>query len=1125
MLAGLLHVSGQTVAAIWKTLSKKDNEDSFEEAAAKLTTHFNPKKNKIYERHIFRSLKQLSDESTLTFATRLRTASRYCEFNCVDEEILQTILQNGSSDWLTQRVMQDQDQPTLESLLKTASAKELSTMQVNEMRAKPEFVNNISNSLYGNRANMANRDGPCGYCGRDKTHTSCPAKDKNCNACGKKGHFESVCRSKSHKNKNNNSQPRPRDRARRKVNYIANARGVDDEITEYNCFSINYPKPSEKLPKTRIQFLGHSTNFVIDSGSELNIIDIDEYNRIKCKPELHRPLSNVYRFDSNTPINFIGSFKTTLDGCKGSAEAKIQVLERPSASPNILGYESALALGLIKIINNIEQQPQPKSSMKERYPELFSGEIGCLKNFQLKLYEDISVKPTKMFHYRIPYHLQKQVSEHLDKNEKRGLIEKATGPTSWISASHVVPKKDGRIRLVIDARPVNKAIIRHRYITPTLDDIATKLNGSTVFSKIDLQEAYRQIKLAPESRHLTVFSTHQGLYRDTRLSMGMNAAAENFQWIVADQIKDLKGCINVSDDIIVHGRTYKEQDENLHKLLERLQKIGFTARLDKCEFGKSDIDFFGVNFSAKGMSPSESRVEAFQKAKAPNTFSELRSLLASANYSSRFINNFAGIVAPLRELLKESSPFKWLPEHDKALKCLKSEFTTHKLAYFNTRWNTEVICDASPVGLGAILTQVNPEDENDKVIIQFNSKSLSPLEKKYSQVEREALALVFAVEKFHQYLYGKRFKLYTDAKAIVFIYGNLNHKSPARIERWGLRLLPYNFEIVHTPGESNPADYLSRHPVEPAKDACNDADLYVNFIVDSTIPRAITRAQIGKATREDPEMQTLTRAITDSNHNLVKKSESLKEYNSIFNELSVSSDGIILRKHQIVVPKQLRSHMVDIAHEGHLGIVKTKGLMRLKVWFPRLDHMVETKIGGCLACQACTTTNNKMIIPLMSEPVPNQVWKSISGDFFGPLPSGHYLLSIVCKTSGYPIVEVLSSTSAQSVIPVCDRIFSEFGIPEIFGSDNGPPFQSREFSNYCAYMGIKHQRSTPYWPRGNAKCERLMKSLGKVVRTAQIEKKHWRQCLNQFLRNGSTGTSPNQLMFGRNISSRLPKSN
>jgi hypothetical protein len=297
----------------------------------------------------------------------------------------------------------------------------------------------------------------------------------------------------------------------------------------------------------------------------------------------------------------------------------------------------------------------------------------------------------------------------------------------------VVPKKDtSKVRLVIAARPVNKAIIRHRHIWPTLDDITTRLNGSTVFSKVDFKEGYRQVLLAEKSRHLTVFSTHKGLYRDTRLSPGLNVGAEYFQLIVSEVLKGLEGQMNVSDDIIIYDKDVEEHDKRLHKLLELLESVGFTANLDKCKFRTKEIDFYGVNFSAEDMVPS-ARVEAFQQTSAPVTASEVRSLLATVNYSTRFIKNFASIIDPLRDLTKSDSiSYNWLPKHQKAFVNLKAGLTTNKLAFLNPQWHTEVICDASPVGLGAILVQVNPDNPKERVIITFASRTLSKLERKYS---------------------------------------------------------------------------------------------------------------------------------------------------------------------------------------------------------------------------------------------------------------------------------------------------------------------------------------------------------------------------------------------------------
>jgi len=1164
-ISALLHFAGEEIVDIYETVRiNKETEhateteddsttkrkvvlvDTFAECCAKLTAHFNPKRSKTFERHMFRRLKQMPDENTLKFVTRCRTAARYCEFENVNEEIKDQVITFGSSEWLTKKALGGDEEPTLESLMKLALSREVSYSQAKSIKQpspdQQEAANFIGktrphNDFRNTQASPSHsqsstrHDGfkkppqyqakDCGYCGKDASHSKCPAYGTTCTGCGKKNHWVSCCRSKD--KAPSQQVPRREQYKRQDRQDGRRCNFVDEENVSEFCFDIGQDKVHRRMPKATVTLHGHQVEFVIDTGSTLNIIDIKTYNEILHKPALNKPICNAFAFESKKPINFMGRFHADLKSNKIGTTAQVHVLKYESTSPNILSYDTAYNLGMIQITNNIRLD-ETKEAMKLKYPSLFSGKIGCLKDYML------DVKPSKRFHYRIPYHLKPQVEKLLNERVSGGLIEKCTQPTTWISACHVVPKKDpSQIRLVIDARPVNKAIIRHRHVAPTLDDIAARLKGSKVFSKVDFKEGYRQVLLHPKSRHLTTFSTHMGLFQDTRLSPGLNAGAEYFQLIVSDVIKGIDGVMNVSDDIIFFAKNDESHDRILHQLLSKLDTVGFTLNLEKSEFKTNNIDFFGVNFSADGMAPSTKRVEAFQMTTAPETASEVRSVLATANYSTRFINNFATIIAPLRELTQsDSKPFVWLPKHQRAFEDLKKGLTTNKLAYFNPAWHTEVICDASPVGLGAILVQVNPEDPNDRVIIAFASRTLSKLERKYSQVELEALVLIFAVEKFHMYVYGKKFKLYSDAKAIVFIYGGMSHKSPARIERWGLRLLPYDFELIHTPGEGNPADFLSRHPLEQPHEPCDDADLYVNFIIDNSMPVAITRNLIAQETLKDQDLQDLITAIRTSNRQIVKKSERLVDFNKQFDYLNVSSDGIILRRHQIVVPTSLRQPLVDIAHEGHLGIVKTKQLMRVKVWFPRMDQLVERRIGNCLACQACTPSNNKNMIPMQSEPVPDSVWHTVAGDFFGPLPSGHYLLGMICKTSGYPIVEVLTTTSARATIPLLDKIFSEFGIPKVFCSDNGPPFQGHEFSKYMAYLGTNHQRSTPLWPRGNAKIERFMKNLGKTVRIAQIEGKPWKQALNQFLRSyraaphGSTNVSPNQLIFGRNLSSRLP---
>ncbi len=503
-MCGLLHCAGSDVQDIYETLKanpdvettdsstqvvKKEAApvDKYADVCRKLNAHFNPKKNVIYEIHVFRNLRQLDGENTLQFATRLREAARFCEFTTVEREIVVQILQNGSSEWLTQKVLEQEKEPTLEALLKMASARELSTAQSKEMRSTKEMVYSISKSHHKQQSNQQtsrNRqqqyqqsnqssETKCNNCGRNESHLMCPAKDKDCNSCGKRGHFAGVCRSK---NRESNTQGRggynDKQRVSRKhhgkVNFVSNDEDMAYESKQQQSFKeftfaiSQRDQVAPRTPRTRVNLRGRQVDFVVDTGSSLNIIDIEEYNKLDERPALNAPICNAYGFNSKKPINFLGRFKTRLEKNGHHTDTEVHVLKYVSSSPNLMSYATASALGLIKIVSSIELDSL-KASMKERYPQLFCGEIGCLKNFELKLYEDESVKPCKRYHYKIPYHLQTQVAAHLDKHERDGLIERATGPTSWISASHVVPKKDGRIRLVIDGRPVNKAIIRHRH--------------------------------------------------------------------------------------------------------------------------------------------------------------------------------------------------------------------------------------------------------------------------------------------------------------------------------------------------------------------------------------------------------------------------------------------------------------------------------------------------------------------------------------------------------------------------------------------------------------------------------------------------------------------------------------
>jgi hypothetical protein len=234
------------------------------------------------------------------------------------------------------------------------------------------------------------------------------------------------------------------------------------------------------------------------------------------------------------------------------------------------------------------------------------------------------------------------------------------------------------------------------------------------------------------------------------------------------------------------------------------------------------------------------KIKSLKDAKPPTTPGEVSSLLGLSTFCSRLIKNHATITDPLRELTRSKAEMKWTEVEKQALEGLKEAASGEILSYFNINYDSYLIVDASPIGLGAILVQVNPIDVEDIRIIAYASRSLSDVERRYSHLEKECLAMAFGCEQFHIYLYGRDFIIDTDAKALEFIFNNPNKKTPARIERWSLRLMPYSFKIRHRPGIGNPADYLSRQPVFTHDTHKNDVEEYVNYLFNAAIPKSIS---------------------------------------------------------------------------------------------------------------------------------------------------------------------------------------------------------------------------------------------------------------------------------------------
>ena len=551
--------------------------------------------------------------------------------------------------------------------------------------------------------------------------------------------------------------------------------------------------------------------------------------------------------------------------------------------------------------------------------------------------------------------------------------------------------------------------------------------------------------------------------------------------------------------------------------MERLRDRNLTVNPAKCIFRAPKIMFFGFVISNDGIAADGVRIAAIRDARRPTNQSEVRSFLGLVNYCARLIPNLATIAEPLRRLTRGNQPWTWGHEQQLAFDRLRHVLTSNDvMAHFVTGAHTELRVDASPVGLGAVLTQTIDGISRP---VAYASRTLSDVERRYSQTEREALAVVWGCEKYHIYLCGAEFVLHTDHKPLQFIYGP--HGRPhARIERWALRLQQYRFRIQHMPGKTNPADVLSRLPIPgQAGGERSIAEEHISEILTSAIPRAMSKQDIALATKDDGELQKVIKNVQTN------KWEKSDAFYKIRLELAVK-DNVLLRGNRIVIPKTLRKRTLDIAHEAHQGIVRLKQALRTKVWWPNIDHEAEVLVRSCRPCQSEAPPPPSE--PLHPSPMPPSPWHTVHMDLCGPLPTGETLLVVIDSATRWPEVEIIRSTTTRTIVSRLRRIFACHGYPTRVVTDNGPQFVSQEFKDFLRDAGIDHRRVTPYHPEANAAVERFNATLVSAIRKAREDGKDWKDALPTFLLtyrttpHPATKSTPSRLMFNRDLRTKMP---
>ena len=447
------------------------------------------------------------------------------------------------------------------------------------------------------------------------------------------------------------------------------------------------------------------------------------------------------------------------------------------------------------------------------------------------------------------------------------VITAVTDPTDWVNSivCNIRETPEGKkIRLCLDPKDLNKSIRREHYYTRTIDELLPQLHGKKFFSVVDTKKGYWHVALDHESSLLCTFNTPFGRYRFKRLPFGVKLSQDIFQRKLDAVYRGIPNVMGIADDIVVCGSTQSEHAKAFCEMLKATRKHNVSLNSEKLQFKQAQVDFYGHVLTENGIQPAKEKLEAIHNIKSPLNMGELQTILGMITYLNRFSTKLADLTSPLRELTKKHVHFNWEPHHQQALDRIKQELCTSQLiSYYDPDPSTPTIlqCDASKTGIGAWLRQ--SDSQGNEHIVAMASRSLTDAESRYSNIERECLAVTYGLEKFEYYLLGRNVTVETDHSPLEQIFKRNINEAPGRLQRLLLRCLRFDVNVQYKPGRSIPvADALSRvchtratHDTEiTTKDTASQRSIHF-------ISTPIDLTAVKTSTAQDPTMNLLKNTI------------------------------------------------------------------------------------------------------------------------------------------------------------------------------------------------------------------------------------------------------------------------
>lgn len=725
----------------------------YDTAIASLDAYFAPQLNKRFERHNLRAIKQEQDELFVDFVNRLREQAARCDFKDEEDAVIDQIIEGCGSTDLRKKLLTD-DKSLVEVMnLGKSLEKVQDQTKAYEKKHNFELVQRIERNTTNSRCHACGREG---HYARDKD--KCPAANFRCHSCGQQGHFKVNCQKR--KRNFDNGPPVKRFKSERKL--------------------INRITTSNEIEDTFVMLVGNvEIDLLVDSGSAANIVTEKTFRRLQT---MQAELKNVktpdasdqkyQAYGSENDIDFVATFEAEVKKPKTTESVWAIFLVARKGQTNLLSKAAAYALGMLKIGYAVNRIVESKK-MESKFPKV--------PNVQIKIHVDPNVKPVAQPLRRLPLALDKEVEEMIQKMREDGIIEEDHEPSGWVSPVVPARKANGELRLCVDLRAANEAVMLEHYPMPNIEVALMEIGPANMFSIIDLVSAYYHLELEPSSQDITKFIVRSGIYKYLRLPFGIKSAPEIFQRFLATALRKVKNVIVYLDDILVYAKDKTEHDRTLTEVMTTLKELNLQVNQKKSIFGKESVEFLGFQISKNGVDLTGKKVKAFLDLRSPQTTAELQSLLGTLTFFGKFLPNLSQHTEKMRKLTEKGRKFEWTSHHEEEFKRMKYYVKqSPTLRFFDINDESYLVTDAGPNGIGAVMMQLNQEDLKP---VMFISRTLAPHEKNFCQTEKECLAIIWAMKRLKTYLYGKKFKLITDCKPLKFLFEKKQSKPSGRLER------------------------------------------------------------------------------------------------------------------------------------------------------------------------------------------------------------------------------------------------------------------------------------------------------------------------------------------------------